>query len=79
MTNRFRSIMIEGEYLRQTSKAILIQHGAEEIWIPISQIREMSPPLDSLAGDGSGEEVEVEIPIWLAEEKGFYESDDLLD
>lgn len=51
-------ITLEVEILHETDKAILVETDfGEEVWLPLSQI--------NLCGD------EVEIPEWLAEDKGL--------
>jgi len=48
------------EFKAKSAKAVLVDCGTgEDIWIPISQI--VNQDDDSL-----------EIPMWLAKEKGFY-------
>ena len=47
-----------------TAKAVLIHDGAREAWIPKSQIED---PAELEVGD----QVELLLPKWLAQEKGL--------
>jgi hypothetical protein len=62
--------IIEGKVKRETDMAILIQVDGEpdnEVWLPKSQIEwESSGGIYSI-----GDELEIEIPQWLAEQKGL--------
>jgi len=60
--NRGESVLITAEIIRETDLAILIHHNGEEIWLPKSQI--------DYDGD-VGDEADIEIPEWLADEKGI--------
>jgi hypothetical protein len=51
-----------GEVKHETNAAYLISDGADEFWIPKSQIVEMEKI--------SGLDYKFEIPEWLAREKG---------
>ncbi len=57
--------LIEGTVKAVTELAILIDDGGDEVWIPLSQI--VYGP-DEFERD---DEVEIEIPLWLAEAKGL--------
>lgn len=48
-------------------KAVLVEHGVELVWLPLSQVT-CALPLQSLR---RGDEVTVTIPQWLAEKKGL--------
>jgi hypothetical protein len=55
---------------RETDKAILVSDDGDRKkaeWLPLSQIKITR---EWVEGDNEG--VEVEVPQWLAEEKGFY-------
>jgi len=59
-------IEIDGTVLAVTDKAILLDisgHGQE--WIPISQI------MDGDDSPAKGEEIELTITTWIAEQKGL--------
>ena len=50
---------------RETEKAILIECGAVEAWLPKSQI----------AYEPEGDKIVIRMPLWLAEEKGLDDYD----
>lgn len=50
------------EYVRETPAAILVIYDGENIWLPKSQI-------SWIGAAEEGDEIEVSIPRWLAEEK----------
>ena len=58
------------KYLHQTDNAILVYDDCqcEEIWLPKSQIEFDGDELDCA---NSGDIIELNIPGWLAEEKGL--------
>ena len=61
--DRYEPTEFCGEVKWETEKALLVYDGAEEVWLPKSQImdkKEISP--------GNWE---FTIPRWLAEEKGI--------
>lgn len=49
-----------------TEKAVLLDFGDMKAWIPISQIVDCDCKLDMLM---KGDDIEVELPLWLAKEK----------
>lgn len=51
--------------VRETPKAIMVTDSKTQAWVPKSQIIDSSDDLTP------GVELEIEIPIWLAEDKGF--------
>jgi hypothetical protein len=51
-----------GKIIAETDLAILIDDGYDEVWLPKSQI--------NYVGD-VGDEVSIELPEWLAEDKGL--------
>lgn len=53
---------IFGEVRRETPSAILFFDGTTEAWIPLSLILQTTKHRDG---------VEIEIPEWLAKERGF--------
>ncbi len=61
--NEAINIEITVDILRETDAAILVSDGDREVWLPKSQIE--------YSGDPGDESVCVEIPEWLAEEKGL--------
>lgn len=56
-------VSICGDILQETEDAILVDCDGEEVWLPKSQIE-----YDGERGD---EAVDIELPEWLAEEKGL--------
>ena len=64
MANRNRSVIVEGEFIREapSGKAVLIEQDGDEYWIPVSQIRYSLKIVD---------QYKCKIPFWLAEEKGL--------
>lgn len=60
------TITISAEILQETDEAILISTTGEDTWLPKSQI--------DYAGD-RGDVVDIEIPEWLADEKGLSDGD----
>ena len=52
----------EVEFIRETDAAILVLFDFDEIWLPKSQI-------EWPGGAEEGDEIEVHVPEWLAEEK----------
>jgi hypothetical protein len=59
--------LLEGEFKYQTDLAILVNDGDNDHWIPKSQIEE---DIDWGSLD-KGDDIQVTIPEWLAEEKGL--------
>ena len=55
-------------FLAQTDYAILVDDAGYKIWLPKSQIT-CSEEYELLIG---GDEIEVNIPDWLAEDKGIF-------
>ncbi len=54
------------EVITSTEKAVLVDNGTEDgAWIPLSQIEIIEGEIEK------GEEIVIEIPIWLAIEKGL--------
>mgnify|MGYP007032657873 CR=1 FL=1 len=65
------NVTVSGEFQTQSEKAICLRVEDEDFWFPKSQ---MGPHerLDS-GGDFQsmrGEEIDIEIPQWLADDKG---------
>ena len=50
----------------KSSKAILVNFGNVLAWIPLSQINDCDCDLDTVR---IGEKIEIDMPIWLAEQK----------
>lgn len=59
---------LECTFLSESAKAILVEYEGQEMWIPKSQF-----DWETFMNEyhQSGDEVEIEIPEWLAIEKGF--------
>lgn len=54
----------------ETDRAILVSDDGDRDkaeWLPLSQIN-----ITREWAEGDDEGIEVEVPLWLAEEKGFY-------
>ena len=60
-------IEVAVEIKRETAKALLVDDSSGEVWIPKSQIGNDPDDYEDMIG----ETVTLEIPEWLAEEKGF--------
>lgn len=54
-------IQFFGQFRNETTKAVLVNDGVENIWIPRSQIKTMRQIRDS--------DYEFVIPYWLAKKK----------
>lgn len=65
MINSNETFWFSGTVKHDTGKAVLLTDGVEDYWIPHSQI------IDSDDDLKPGETVEIEVPLWLAEEKGI--------
>jgi len=61
-------VAILGKFLTRRPKAIKLWTAFGDGWIPLSQISDSDEDLDELE---EGDEVTVEIPKWLAREKGW--------
>lgn len=55
-------------YLHHTAKALLVESGGEEIWLPLSQVKVEDVDLDDCT---RGEDIDIEVPDWLALDKGL--------
>jgi hypothetical protein len=55
------------EIIHETESAFLLDDGYEEVWIPKSQIHN----IQDFAHVEIGDVVNIEIPEWLAEDKGL--------
>jgi hypothetical protein len=61
-------------YLNKTNKAIHVHGGDNEVWIPFSQISDWAGDFgdfEDLEETDVGLYMELEIPEWLAIEKGI--------
>ena len=58
------SAIIEGA----TNKAVKLDFGDTKAWIPRSQIIDSDPDVDTC---DKGDSIEIELPEWLAQEKGL--------
>ena len=58
---------VTGVYVRQTEKGVLLNIEGEEVWLPKSQLTKISPDGPCKEGDTT----EVEVPEWLAADKGI--------
>lgn len=56
-------MIIEGTIKRRTEKAILVDVGGVEEWLPLSQIEDLD--------ESANGEFTCTIPAWLYEKKGF--------
>jgi len=54
-------------YIRDSEDAVLVQYADEPIWIPKSLIVDMDNKDFTAFSDG--DEINIEIPVWLAEDK----------
>jgi len=61
--------VIEGAIKYVTDKAILVDDGDVEHWIPLSQLKQFGPKNKPVVAPE--EIVEIEIPEWLAKKKGL--------
>lgn len=52
--------------IRQTAKAILVEFGGEEAWLPRSMIHETDLEVEGQVGF-------LDIPEWLADERGLHD------
>jgi hypothetical protein len=59
------TIIVEAELIRRTDKAILVMWKTEEVWLPVSRITHD-------ASADVGQLIELELPIWLARDKGIF-------
>lgn len=59
------TVTIRGKIFRETQKAVLVRwkKGEDPVWLPLSVI-EIHPL--------SRSEVEIELPLWLAKDKGIH-------
>lgn len=64
MEDEFESFVFE--FVTETDGAILVEDGDGKYWLPKSQI-----DYDSGPEYEKGDEIEIDIPEWLAEEKGL--------
>lgn len=62
--DRVVALLKDVELITETDKAILVLYDDEEVWLPLSMISKMD--LEYPGDMGS-----VEIPGWLADEKGL--------
>ncbi len=69
MSHRDRSEVLELTVQQCTTKAVRVSDAAgNAYWLPFSQIIE---PDENFIRDAEGDTIEIEIPNWLAEEKGL--------
>jgi len=64
------------DFLGYSDKAILVDNGENEMWIPLSQIISCEPDLDEeefLRWKRARKTLELTIPLWLAKKKGITE------
>ncbi len=62
--SRFDTTVVSGTLRRETDRAILLEVDVDEHWLPKSQI-------DWTEDAEPGEEIDVEVPEWLADERGL--------
>lgn len=58
-----------GTFVRATERGVCLNIEGEDVWLPKSQITKISPEAPCQEGDTT----EVEVPEWLAKEKGLYD------
>jgi hypothetical protein len=63
-------VSVDGKFLTRSPQAIKLRTVYGDEWIPLSLISESDAELDELE---EGDEVMIEIPKWLAREKGWVE------
>lgn len=63
MSRQIETITITADILRRTEKAVFIFDGAVQVWLPLSQVECEFEPGETA--------VELEVPEWLAMEKGL--------
>lgn len=69
MSHRDRYEVLVLTPVRYTDKAVCVrEEDGKECWLPFSQIRD---PDERYIRECEGQLVEIEIPNWLAEEKGL--------
>ncbi|MCF8094443.1 MAG: hypothetical protein K9J79_03690 [Desulfobacteraceae bacterium] len=56
-------IKFYGQYKNETTRAVLVNDGVEDIWLPRSQVKHMRQIRDS--------DYEFTIPHWLAKKKSI--------
>jgi hypothetical protein len=58
-----------------TDKAVLVEVAGEEMWLPRSQIdQDLSLVAWEEMKDGTGLPIEIDIPDWLARDKGLFDA-----
>jgi len=62
-------ITVSVEFITHTAGAVLVKDGDEEAWIPKSKIENDEDDWDSLK---LGDILDLDIPEWLAEDKGLW-------
>ena len=63
---RAKVCLASGNIVNETEKAVLIDFGRGERWLPKSQI-ELENPIDKTSVSGS-----ITMPIWLARQLGLW-------
>ena len=62
-------VTVSVEFVTHTAGAVLVKDAGNEIWIPKSQIQNDDDDWDSFE---LGDIVDIDIPEWLAEDKGLW-------
>ncbi len=62
---RDEATTFDAEFISETDLAILVDIDGDEVWLPKSQIEMSDGSLDA------GDLIEIDVPDWLAEEKGL--------
>ena len=57
-------LYFEVKLIRESERAILVEHKREEVWLPKSQVEWKEDA-------AIGEEFEVLVPVWLARQNGM--------
>lgn len=57
------TIKFYGQFVNETTRAVLINDGAEDIWLPRSQVKSMRQIRES--------DYEFTVSYWLAKKKGI--------
>jgi cold shock CspA family protein len=62
----FVEIAVQVKVNREGLKAVLVNDGTKDVWIPKSQIED--PDMDDVE---TGDHIDIMIPEWLATDKGL--------
>lgn len=59
-------IPFDCKYVHHTDRGLCVNIGGQNVWLPISQIE-----LEDVDQMEKGEEIEILVPCWLAEDNGI--------